>query len=48
VQEAVLRRFQPQLDFRVIRGAGHWAMYERPEEFNRTVIDLLGRSRRRS
>lgn len=42
-QEAVLRRFQPQLDFRVIRGAGHWVMYERPEEFNRTVIDLLSR-----
>jgi 2-hydroxy-6-oxonona-2,4-dienedioate hydrolase len=41
-QEAVLRRFQPQLDFRVIRGAGHWAMYEQPEEFNRTLIDLLG------
>jgi pimeloyl-ACP methyl ester carboxylesterase len=42
VQEAVLRRFHPQLDFRVVPGAGHWAMYERPEEFNRTVIDLLG------
>ena len=48
VQEAVLRRFQPQLDFRVIRGAGHWAMYERPEEFNRTLIELLGRSLRRA
>lgn len=47
VQEAVLRRFQPQLEFRVIRGAGHWVMYERPEEFNRTVIDLLGRPLRR-
>jgi len=45
-QEAVLRRFQPQLDFRVIRGAGHWAMYERPAEFNRAVIELLGRSLR--
>ena len=43
IQEAVLRRFQPQLDFRVIRGAGHWAMYERPEEFNRAMIDLLSR-----
>jgi len=43
IQEAVLRRFQPELDFRVIPGAGHWAMYERPEEFNRTLIDLLGR-----
>jgi len=42
VQEAVLRRFQPQLDFRVIPGAGHWAMYERPEDFNRAAIDLLG------
>ena len=47
LQEAVLRRFQPQLDFRVIRGAGHWAMYERSEEFNRAVIELLGRSLRR-
>jgi pimeloyl-ACP methyl ester carboxylesterase len=46
VQEAVLRRFQPQLDFRVIRGAGHWVMYEQPEEFNRTLIDLLGRPSR--
>jgi len=43
VQEAALRRFHPQLDFRVIPGAGHWAMYERPEEFNRTLLDLLGR-----
>jgi pimeloyl-ACP methyl ester carboxylesterase len=48
VQEATLRRFQPQLDFRVIPGAGHWAMYERPEEFNRAVIDLLGRPLRQA
>jgi pimeloyl-ACP methyl ester carboxylesterase len=40
-QETVLRRFQPELDFRVIPGAGHWAMYERPDAFNRTVLDLL-------
>jgi len=45
VQEAALRRFHPQLDFRVIPSAGHWAMYERPEEFNRAVIELLGRPR---
>jgi pimeloyl-ACP methyl ester carboxylesterase len=43
VQEAALRRFHPKLDFRVIPGAGHWVMYEQPEEFNRTLIDLLGR-----
>lgn len=42
-QATVLRRFQPDLDFRVIAGAGHWAMYERPEAFNRTVLDLLDR-----
>jgi pimeloyl-ACP methyl ester carboxylesterase len=42
IQEAVLRRFHPNMDFRVIRGAGHWAPYEKPEEFNRNVIDLLG------
>jgi 2-hydroxy-6-oxonona-2,4-dienedioate hydrolase len=40
-QESVLRRFEPELDFRVIPGAGHWAMYERPEAFNRTVLDML-------
>ena len=48
VQEAVLRRFHPKLDFRVIRGAGHWVMYEQPEQFNRTVIDLLGRPLRQA
>jgi 2-hydroxy-6-oxonona-2,4-dienedioate hydrolase len=43
VQEAVLRRFQPNLDFRVISGAGHWAMYEKATEFNRVLMDLLDR-----
>jgi pimeloyl-ACP methyl ester carboxylesterase len=43
IQEKVLRRFHPHLDFRVITGAGHWAMYERPSEFNRTLLDLLAR-----
>jgi pimeloyl-ACP methyl ester carboxylesterase len=42
-QASVLRRFQPDLDFRVIPGAGHWSMYERPEAFNRTMLDLLSR-----
>jgi pimeloyl-ACP methyl ester carboxylesterase len=48
VQEAALRRFQPKLDFRVIPGAGHWAMYEQPEEFNRAVIELLGQPLRQA
>jgi pimeloyl-ACP methyl ester carboxylesterase len=41
VQEDVLRRFKPDADFRVIAGAGHWAMYERPEAFNATLLDML-------
>jgi pimeloyl-ACP methyl ester carboxylesterase len=41
LQEAVLRRFSPSMDFRVIRDAGHWAMYEQPREFNRVLVELL-------
>lgn len=40
-QEEVLRRYQPDMDFRVIEGAGHWAMYERPEAFNRALLAML-------
>jgi pimeloyl-ACP methyl ester carboxylesterase len=42
-QAAVLRRFHPDLDLRVVPGAGHWAMYERPAAFNEAVLDLLSR-----
>jgi pimeloyl-ACP methyl ester carboxylesterase len=41
VQEAVLRRAQPDCHFRVIAGAGHWAMYEKPETFNVALLDML-------
>jgi pimeloyl-ACP methyl ester carboxylesterase len=41
VQEEVLRRYRPELEFRVIADAGHWVMYEQPEAFNRTVLELL-------
>ncbi len=40
-QEAVLRRFQPDLTFRVIADSGHWVMYERPETFNAVLAGLL-------
>jgi pimeloyl-ACP methyl ester carboxylesterase len=43
LQESVLRRLHPDMDFRVIGNAGHWAMYENPAEFNSTVLELLGR-----
>lgn len=43
VQEAVLRRFRPEMDFRVVAGAGHWVMYERAEAFNAALLDMLAR-----
>jgi len=42
-QEKVLHSIHPDLDFRVIAGAGHWVMYEKPVEFNHTVLELLAR-----
>lgn len=33
---------QPGCPFRIIEGAGHWAMYEAPDAFNATLLDLLG------
>ncbi len=41
LQESVLRRFQPDCQFRVIADAGHWAMYERPDAFNAALLDVL-------
>lgn len=43
VQEAVFRRFQPNMEFRVIPDAGHWVMYERPEAFNATLLEMLAK-----
>lgn len=47
LQEDVLRAVQPGTDFRVIEGAGHWAMYERPDAFNRTLLDMLAQPLRK-
>lgn len=41
LQEAAIRRSHPDVDFRVIEDAGHWAMYERPEAFNAALLSLL-------
>lgn len=41
VQEAALREFKPDALFRVVEGAGHWAMFERPEAFNAALLDIL-------
>jgi pimeloyl-ACP methyl ester carboxylesterase len=47
LQESVLRRFKPDLDFRVVKDAGHWVMYERAEAFNAELLDLLDKPPRR-
>jgi pimeloyl-ACP methyl ester carboxylesterase len=41
LQEQVLRKFQPDLEFRVIPEAGHWVMYEGDAKFNRVLLELL-------
>ena len=41
VQEAVLRKHQPDLEFHVMPGAGHWAMYEGWRDFNPMIREML-------
>ena len=38
----MLRRFQPDLDFRIVAGAGHWVPYEAPDQVNAMLIEMLG------
>jgi pimeloyl-ACP methyl ester carboxylesterase len=47
VQEAVLRKHQPDMDFRVVPGAGHWAMYEGWRAFNPMAREMLAAPLRR-
>lgn len=47
LQEAALRRFKPDAEFRVVADAGHWAMYERPEAFDAALFDVLAASKAR-
>lgn len=37
----ILRRHHPELQVRVIPGAGHWVMYEAAEEFNAVFLEML-------
>lgn len=45
-QRAALTRFRPDMGFRVVKDAGHWNMYERPEGFHRALDELLARGPR--
>jgi pimeloyl-ACP methyl ester carboxylesterase len=38
---AVLRCHHPELEVRLIEGAGHWVMYEAATEFNAVFLELL-------
>jgi 2-hydroxy-6-oxonona-2,4-dienedioate hydrolase len=37
----ILRRHHPELQVRLIEGAGHWVMYEAADRFNQAFLDLL-------
>lgn len=41
----LFRSIQPGCEFRVIEDAGHWVMYERPDAFNATLLELLESAR---
>lgn len=40
-REQILREIDPDLDFRVVPGTGHWVMYEAPNEFSELTRQLL-------
>jgi pimeloyl-ACP methyl ester carboxylesterase len=44
-REAVLRRSRPDLEFRVIPGAGHWTPYEAAEAVRAALLEMLLASR---
>jgi pimeloyl-ACP methyl ester carboxylesterase len=41
LQAAALRRLRPDAELRVVPDAGHWAMYERADAFNRILVEML-------
>jgi pimeloyl-ACP methyl ester carboxylesterase len=46
LQASLVRRTDPQASLHLIDGAGHWAMYEKPDDFHRIVDDLLAQPAR--
>lgn len=40
-RQELLRRIQPGCPFLTVPEAGHWAMYERPDVFNDTLLGIL-------
>ncbi len=46
-RKQLFQSIQPGCDFRIIEDAGHWVMYERPEAFNATLLELLAAAEKR-
>ena len=44
VNAAMIRRYHPKAELRVVPAAGHWSMYECPQAFNAALLDLLERA----
>jgi pimeloyl-ACP methyl ester carboxylesterase len=40
-REAIIRAARPDVDLRIIKGAGHWVAYEAAEEFNAMLREML-------
>jgi pimeloyl-ACP methyl ester carboxylesterase len=40
----ILRRHHPELEVRLVEGAGHWVAYEAAGAFNAALLELLGRA----
>ncbi len=40
-REALLREIRPDVSFNLVRDAGHWVAYERPEAFNALLESLI-------
>jgi len=39
--EAYVRQLSPKTDYRVIDGAGHFLMREKPVQFNEALVEML-------
>ena len=44
LRRATLQRFQPDVDFRVVAGAGHWVLYEAADAANAAIMDAVNRT----
>ena len=41
LRRATLAQFQPDVDVRVVPGAGHWVIYEAPDAANAAMLEML-------